>query len=546
MRTLISLSVVALAIPLDAFACGGFFCNNDFPVDQSAEQIVFGVDSQTGDTTVHVTVSYEGESDDFAWIVPVPTLPRLDVSSDALFTAISNATQPQFILERSQTGICNLPEFGGRDLEDSDTAFPTDADGGGVEVVAKAQVGPYDTLTLRAESSSELLTWLNEAGYDLPSNLEPVLAPYIASGQYFVALKLSAGNDTGDLAPLAMTYPSTSASVPIQLTSIAATPDMPIEVYVLGEARAVPDNYLHVQINESAIDWFTGGSNYKDVISLAADEAGGQAFATDYSGTTANLRGTLWQEGQVNLESLRDASSAAEFVQMVFGLGFPPSASLLDALMDVVPFPDELAEQGLTPGNFYDCLECYSEYLPQGPFDADGAAAQFEVSFIDGLRLAEELFASFDHVTRLTSSMDASEMTVDPMFVFNTDMEQRVSNIHIAQLITHCGLGEGWDNGERVLELADGRRIRLPAASWMWENDETEYDLMGDLTTPAALVIEDLSATGEGEVLFDFSDIAAERARQFDRPGCACNSGGSLAGLWTVGLLLLGLRRRRA
>ncbi len=543
MRTLVSLSVLALAVPLDAFACGGFFCNNDFPVDQSAEQIVFGVNSDTGDTTVHVTVSYEGESDDFAWIVPVPTQPQLGVSSDALFTAISSATAPQFILEQRETGICNMPEFGTRDMA---TMSPNDADDGGVEVVGKEQVGPYDTLTLRAESSSELLTWLNEAGYDLPSNLEPVLAPYVADGQFFVALKLSAGSDTGDLAPLAMTYPSTSAAVPIQLTAIAATPDMPLEVYVLGDARAVPDNYLHVQINESAIDWFTGGSNYMDVISLAADEAGGQAFATDYSGTTANLRGTLWQEGQVDLDGLRDATSAAQFVQMVFGLGFPASASLLDALMDVVPFPEELADQGLRPQNFYDCLDCYPEYLPEGPFDADAAADQFEASFIDGLRLAEELFASFDHVTRMTSSMDAAEMTVDPMFVFNTDMEQQVSNIHTAEIVTHCGVGEGWDGGERVLRLADGRRVRLPARSWMWENDETEFNLMGDLTTPAALVIEDLSATGEGEVLFDFSDIAAERARQFDRPGCACNSGGSLAGFWTVGLLLLGLRRRRA
>jgi hypothetical protein len=214
--------------------------------------------------------------------------------------------------------------------------------------------------------------------------------------------------------------------------------------------------------------------------------------------------------------------------------------------MDVVPFPAELAHQGLTPGNFYDCLDCYPDYMPEGPFDANAATDQFEVSFIDGLRLAEELFASFDHVTRMTSSLDAAEMTVDPMFVFNTDMEQEISNIHRAVVDINCGFGETWDTGERILTLADGRRIRLPSQNWMWENDETELNVMGDLTTPAAIVIEDLSATGEGEVLFDFSGIAAERARQFDRPGCACNSGGSLAGLWTVGLLILGLRRRRA
>ena len=48
---------------------------------------------------------------------------------------------------------------------------------------------------LQATSSDELLAWLNGAGYDLPSDLDPVLATYGASNQYFVALKLSAGKD---------------------------------------------------------------------------------------------------------------------------------------------------------------------------------------------------------------------------------------------------------------------------------------------------------------------------------------------------------------
>ena len=41
----------------------------------------------------------------------------------------------------------------------------------------------------------------------------------------------------------------------------------------------------HVQINEAAIDWLNRGSNYSDVVSQAADEAGGRAFATDYAGS---------------------------------------------------------------------------------------------------------------------------------------------------------------------------------------------------------------------------------------------------------------------
>ena len=33
-----------------------------------------------------------------------------------------------------------------------------------------------------------------------------------------------------------------------------------------------------------AIDWVGGGQNYADVVSQAVDEAGGQAFVTDFAG----------------------------------------------------------------------------------------------------------------------------------------------------------------------------------------------------------------------------------------------------------------------
>ena len=48
-----------------------------------------------------------------------------------------------------------------------------------------------------------------------------------------------------------------------------------MEAYLLSDGLGVPTSYLHVQINEAAIDWWTAGSNYGDVITQAADEAGG-------------------------------------------------------------------------------------------------------------------------------------------------------------------------------------------------------------------------------------------------------------------------------
>ena len=85
-----------------------------------------------------------------------------------------------------------------------------------------------------------------------------------------------------------------------------------MEAYVLSDGRGVPTSYLHVQINEAAIDWWTAGSNYNDVITQAADEAGGHAFATDSYGPTDLYAGVLFDPARFDEGQLRDAHDSRE------------------------------------------------------------------------------------------------------------------------------------------------------------------------------------------------------------------------------------------
>src|SRR6185295_3659225 len=105
----------------------------------------------------------------------------------------------------------------------------------GVDVVATQNIGPFETVTIHATTSDELLNWLQDNGYQLPDSLDPVLSPYVTDGAYFVALRLQKDQDVGALQPIALRYPGDGASIPIQLTSIAATEDMRLHVYILGE-----------------------------------------------------------------------------------------------------------------------------------------------------------------------------------------------------------------------------------------------------------------------------------------------------------------------
>lgn len=226
-RILCALAV--LFAPGPALACGGFFCNNSAPIDQSAERIVFAVDP-AGDVTMHVQIAYSGASDHFAWIVPVAGQPDLFVSSDALFTTLAQMTQPTFTLQYTSTGGCDAMWPPGVDYDIATSNYGADGtNGSDVTVVSRETVGPYDTVVLQADNTAALLQWLQDEQYDLPDALDPVLEPYVAQNQYFVALKLAAGNDVGDLTPLGLRYHASQPSIPIQLTSIAATPNMHLE-----------------------------------------------------------------------------------------------------------------------------------------------------------------------------------------------------------------------------------------------------------------------------------------------------------------------------
>src|SRR5215207_969650 len=76
-------------------ACGGLFCQN-VPVDQQAERIIFTVN---GDSTIsaYVQINYTGSAPDFSWVVPVPSVPQVDVAEIATFDELSSLTSPIFI-----------------------------------------------------------------------------------------------------------------------------------------------------------------------------------------------------------------------------------------------------------------------------------------------------------------------------------------------------------------------------------------------------------------------------------------------------------------
>lgn len=534
-----------------AHGCGGFACNSnptlkDQPPEilQAAERVVFGIE-RDGTVEMHVQVAYEGPADEFGWIVPVPDEPEIFLTTSALFPPLARGTQPLWDLGFAVEGQCRRPiqppSLGCAEAGFQSAGVPTpsgEVTGDvGVDILSEETVGPYQTVVLRALSSATLSDWLSDSGFDIPAGFDQVVEPYVAADAAFVALKLRKGFDAGDLAPLGLRWPGEAAMIPIGLTQIAAVPDMPLEVYVLGDHRAVPESYLHVQVNEAAIDWQANGSNYADVVRRAVDEAGGRAFVTDFVGSPALWRDTF-DVSAFDGERLRTAEGPISWTRTVTSMlpVFPTElATVVEAHVPLAP--------GVSAADWLDDPRPRLLDTPDPAFDAEAATLDVEVFVVEPLERAGDLLGRHPVLTRLGSALSPHEMTVDPTFTLNPDLPVDVPTRRRATLTTVCNRNVSGANAPRRLDLPDGREIWLPEGTSLPNVSDGAHG------QDAALVIERTGPEGPPEPLVDHRDRLQQLAvdsEQLARVCGGCSSDGP--GPWHLALLAmagLAWRRRR-
>ena len=528
------LAVGLLSAPR-AEACGGFFCAQT-PIDQAGERIVFGVSGNA--VEAHIQIQYQGDARKFAWVVPVQARPKpLEIGSAQLFTYLDQVTQPRFQLQwdDSCSPLFGLPRGG--DVADS---APPEAGAGGVVVVSREDVGPYDAVTLTADDAVELRTWLTTNGYDIPESTGKALEPYVGNGYYFIALKLQQDKGVGDLKPLVVKFEGNRPCIPIRLTAIAARPDMPIIAYVLAQKRAVPVNYRHVLINPTRVDWLSGGRNYPQVATAAVDEAGGRAFLTEFAGSATSFGQNFTQffGRNYNTAALATYTHPVDFANAMMSQGFLGDSSVQGLLRRFIPMPASLVQQGVPEAQFYNNLSYYRPSIDsdpgRAPFDTQGFAKELEAQVVQPMKSAAALLNAYPYLTRLYTTMSAEEMTVDPDFDFNTDAPD-VSNVFTAKAhFESCQ--QDFTKREVRIELPDGRyfftRLNQPINQG-----------------PNAERVEQYSEVGAPAILKDNSPLILGVIQELGGGrvgGCGC--GATDAGSAAMLALLFGawsLRRRR-
>ncbi|PCK05431.1 MAG: hypothetical protein COA42_18240 [Alteromonadaceae bacterium] len=459
--TFVCLATSVLFSAQQASACGGFFCQFT-PINQSGEQIVF---KQDGDrTTTMVRIFYSGEASEFGWVLPVPATPELSVGDDALFNQLEAATRPQFdLLITGSECVDPTRVFEGATLDSSGFPLPVPTAVPSVVIEQSLEVGPFDAQVISSDSANALALWLADNNLDLTDRGSELLEPYVNAGMKFVVLKLQSDQAAGDIQPIILDYPSTKPVIPITLTSIAAQDDMDVIVWVLGDNRAVPENFLHVTPNYTRINWYTGSRNayasYQTLITDAMNEAGGQGFATDYAGSLAPFIDQIATAEQLtaNLTPLADGS--AEYI--VSAWDFIADPLVFATLQEHLPLPD-----GQDSSVYGNTLALATQYTQA---ELDNAAtlldAAIQEQIVTPRQNAYDLLDDDLYLTRLYTTLSADEMLLDPSFVFNPDMGDQAL-VRQATLNSECTdegtdwtltLGEGTGRTDEI--VIDGRGL---------------------------------------------------------------------------------------
>ncbi|MES1187444.1 MAG: DUF2330 domain-containing protein, partial [Myxococcales bacterium] len=407
-------------------------------------------------------------------------------------------------------GTCRQQDFNNSGLPGSSTGGTASGgplispNGSGVTVEASGVVGAFEWTVISldqslAQPADAAIAWLGQNQYDVPQGAAGLLGPYLEDGMYLLALKLTKGADSGSIRPIVLTYTGAEASIPVKLTAVAANDDMGVLTWLLGPSRAVPRNYLSLELNEARINWFNAASTYNSVVIEAANDAGGQGFVTEFAGKTDKLKSLVWTQSDDQIWTAIQGQiygSFSEFFTQVY-VQYGAWDGFWDATRAAVTLPANLAFE-----DFKLCPNCYAAQIE---FKPASYLAELQKSVIDPVKLVQNLIDAHPHMTRLYTTLSAEEMTVDPIFTFNADLDD-VDNQHTAERVIECT--------PKLLQSEAPWRIELPQGGVVRGNASSSATWPTALDSlPSNRRVVRTGASGAGKVV---EDNAASIATMLD------------------------------
>jgi hypothetical protein len=244
------------ADPAAAF-CGFYVAKADSKLFNKSSKVVLTRDGNQ--TAITMASDYEGDPNEFAVVIPVPTFierRQIGVVDSKTIDHLDAYTAPR-IVEYSDPDPCRpSPEYRMSAMLAATPparalalAPPRKA----VTVEASYDVAEYDVSILSAKESNGLVDWLTDNGYRIPNGAAAVLGSYIKQNMRFFVAKVNlermklAGNHY--LRPLQVRYETTKFMVPLRLGTINANGPQDLIIYALTrKGRVEAANYRTVKL----------------------------------------------------------------------------------------------------------------------------------------------------------------------------------------------------------------------------------------------------------------------------------------------------------
>jgi hypothetical protein len=225
--------MLALALSNQAGACAGMAHATEAVAESTGQEAIFSL--MDGGAAVEYRVRYEGNADDFGWVIPIPG--RFDslVEGDAsLFDALEAATAPSVRFEEPAQKNRGLGCMGGASMggRPSDRLMGPSSSG---------YAGPYGYTVVEGDSVAAVADWLQEHGWDDGGTTDALEAYVDEGGFQFVLVDLQPElieADTRSLPPIRIAYAGKELRFPARMAQNMPNADQRTTLYTLGRTTA--------------------------------------------------------------------------------------------------------------------------------------------------------------------------------------------------------------------------------------------------------------------------------------------------------------------
>jgi len=182
-RLLVFASIVVGVLSAGRARADGCFLkpvwNKQIDINEPTQKAIIVCDAGREDLVLQV--KYEGPVNEFGWLVPVPSVPKVGKGSMSCFYELSRLTQGVTEGKGHTLGIASAG------IEDRSA----------VRVIEQKTVGAYEVAVLAANDAGSLQRWLERNQFVYPKDNAAVVEEYIRRGWYFVAMRIQLGAGDG-------------------------------------------------------------------------------------------------------------------------------------------------------------------------------------------------------------------------------------------------------------------------------------------------------------------------------------------------------------